>query len=277
MMMMMSFGRRCMSAKKYYRAPEQPGNWRILGTAVVERKALQMNERLDDFEKQYVEWRTARRDKETELRGGAKKAPGLLELWLRKKRLQVADAMKQSTHDEEAVDKDIRSLLRLPRERLYLVLRRRGCEGDEHEWQFPSRIAHDDETIRRCAEIELETQFGRNPPLEVNKAADNAMAELRGVMLRATQEEIARDFRTFSIGNAPVAHQWFRSTEAYKQASGYDGTKVFYMRSYLCTGEPQLAADNERYVDYAWLRRSELADYLAPSVYDVIQHVAVDC
>jgi len=134
-----------------------------------------------------------------------------------------------------------RSLGRRLTENLYLIVKR---DRKENPWTFPQGGRKDMEAMRVTAQREFQLQCGKE-----------------------VQHHI--------LGNHPFGYckykypTDFNSLEHYKQY--FQGTKLFLYES-IYLGGP-IVIDQKKIVDYAWVTKDELEDYLNPSLYSLCRTI----
>jgi len=106
----------------------------------------------------------------------------------------------------------------------------------ENAWQFPQGNREKGETMRQTAEREFKEECN------VKTSLDSHFA-----------------------GNAPIAvHSYPFQPEIQKKTQTY-GAKVFFYYSFYLDGD--ISIDGKEIVDYLWLTKPELKEYLNPDVY----------
>lgn len=130
----------------------------------------------------------------------------------------------------------MRSLYRRLDEPVYLVVRKKRRN---HAWQFPQREVKEGEPLDR--------------------AAKRAIGRKR--LGKYLQQEMH--------GYAPAAHIKYPYPVKYQDKRDAYGAKVFFFRGIHLWGNVQLKLP--RYVDHAWLTRSELQETLHPSLFDAVK------
>ncbi|DAZ97110.1 TPA: hypothetical protein N0F65_010433, partial [Lagenidium giganteum] len=133
----------------------------------------------------------------------------------------------RETEDDKTDNR--KSLNRALKGRVFLIVKNE--EGSRYPWFFPVTEKQEGEKMRDAAVRELIDVAGEE--LEV-----------------------------YPVGNAPIGHLQFLHDEQDK--SGFDGTKVFFYKSQLVSGD--VALNNTKSQDYLWVTQKELSEYFAPEV-----------
>ena len=123
-------------------------------------------------------------------------------------------------------DNDRHSLDRKLPESLFLVVKR---NRSNNSWQFPQgKLLDTEDNLRSAAERVLDRAVGKT--------------------------------KRYFISNAPIGHFCYAYPPEMQQQRKQFGAKVFFYRAQLITGSVKL--ETRLYTDYAWVARSELAEYL---------------
>ncbi|KXS17087.1 hypothetical protein M427DRAFT_54743 [Gonapodya prolifera JEL478] len=124
---------------------------------------------------------------------------------------------------------------------LYLVVKK---PRQDHAWQFVQGGVESDELLHQGAEREM-------------------------------KEECGEDLEFWLVGKRPVAHHIYKySTPQLRNGVAYDGAKVFFMYGHAFGGQVQ--PDGKEIVDFAWITKEGLAEYLDPNYYNAIKDVLVE-
>ncbi|KAF9432036.1 54S ribosomal protein L17 mitochondrial [Entomortierella beljakovae] len=137
---------------------------------------------------------------------------------------------------------DFRSLERALQRTLYLIVKK---PREQHAWQFPQGGVRICENLQEAAGRELQEECGGNMDL-------------------------------WFVGRVPIGHYSYSHPKASKPESAVSvkGTKVFFMKAHIFAGQVQV--DNKEIVDYAWVTKQEMKDYVAPEFYDAVKDMLSD-
>ncbi|KAF9103892.1 54S ribosomal protein L17 mitochondrial [Mortierella sp. GBA35] len=139
---------------------------------------------------------------------------------------------------------DVRSLERALARTLYLIVKK---PRDQHAWQFPQGGVRVCENLQEATGRELTEECGSNMDL-------------------------------WFVGRVPVGHYQynFPSDFVAKSESGaaIKGAKVFFMKAHIFAGQVQV--DNKEIVDFAWVTKQEMKDYVAPEYYEAVKDMLSD-
>ncbi|ORX96254.1 hypothetical protein K493DRAFT_314588 [Basidiobolus meristosporus CBS 931.73] len=142
---------------------------------------------------------------------------------------QFTPAPRETTAD---LRKDVHSLDRALQRTLYLIVKK---AGQERAWQFPEGLVEKNELLHEAAEREVFEQCGSNMDL-------------------------------WFVGRAPVGHFVYN---APKSDNGVQGTKVFFMKARIFSG--QAAPEAKTFQDFAWVTKQELKDYVHEDYYNAVK------
>ncbi|KAI1317104.1 54S ribosomal protein L17 mitochondrial [Mortierella claussenii] len=134
---------------------------------------------------------------------------------------------------------DIKSLERALQRTLYLIVKK---PRDQHAWQFPQGGVHVNENLQEAAGRELQEECGGNMDL-------------------------------WFVGRVPIGHYNY-SLPKDSKGSKIDGTKVFFMKAHIFAGQVQV--DNKEIVDFAWVTKQEMKDYVSAEYYDAVKDMLSD-
>ncbi|GJJ75525.1 large subunit ribosomal protein L46 [Entomortierella parvispora] len=135
--------------------------------------------------------------------------------------------------------KDMRSLERALARTLYLIVKK---PREQHAWQFPQGGVRLVENLQEAAGRELQEECGSNMDL-------------------------------WFVGRVPIGHYSYNFPKELKSES-VKGAKVFFMKAHIFAGQVQV--DNKEIVDYAWVTKQEMKDYVAPEYYEAVQDMLSD-
>ncbi|KAL1915044.1 mitochondrial 54S ribosomal protein mL46 [Calcarisporiella thermophila] len=135
---------------------------------------------------------------------------------------------------------DVKSLDRALDRTLYLIVKK---PREEHAWQFPQGGLDDNELLHQAAERELTEECGPN-------------------------------LDTWFVGRAPVGHYVYDYPAHFSKGSPYKGSKVFFMKAHVFAGKVQV--DQREIVDYAWVTKEELKNYVDPRYYEAVRDMLSD-
>ncbi|TMW55459.1 hypothetical protein Poli38472_010341 [Pythium oligandrum] len=88
--------------------------------------------------------------------------------------------------------------------------------------------------------------------------------KMRDAALRQLGEYCGSELEVYPVGYAPMGYVKYLHDDATKQASGFDGTKVFFYKSQVIVGDVKLNAAHAS--DYLWVTQSELNEYFEKDV-----------
>ncbi|KAG0210195.1 54S ribosomal protein L17 mitochondrial [Mortierella sp. GBA30] len=137
---------------------------------------------------------------------------------------------------------DVRSLERALTRTLYLIVKK---PRDQHAWQFPQGGVRVCENLQEAAGRELQEECGGNMDL-------------------------------WFVGRVPVGHYNYSipKVEKTEPSSAVNGTKVFFMKAHIFAGQVQV--DNKEIVDFAWVTKQEMKDYVAPEYFEAVKDMLSD-
>ncbi|KAG0242253.1 39S mitochondrial ribosomal protein L46-domain-containing protein [Mortierella sp. GBAus27b] len=137
---------------------------------------------------------------------------------------------------------DVRSLERALQRTLYLIVKK---PRDQHAWQFPQGGVRAVENLQEAAGRELQEECGGNMEL-------------------------------WYVGRVPIGHYIYSHPKGTKSESdvAIKGTKVFFMKAHIFAGQAQV--DNKEIVDFAWVTKQEMKDYVAPEYYEAVKDMLSD-
>ncbi|KAG0040925.1 54S ribosomal protein L17 mitochondrial [Podila clonocystis] len=137
---------------------------------------------------------------------------------------------------------DTRSLERALARTLYLIVKK---PREQHAWQFPQGGVHVCENLQEAAGRELQEECGSNMDL-------------------------------WFVGRVPIGHYNYKLPNAGKtdSTSAPTGAKVFFMKAHIFSG--QVKVDNKEIVDFAWVTKQEMKDYVAPEYYEAVKDMLSD-
>jgi len=133
---------------------------------------------------------------------------------------------------EEVDDSDLRSLRRLDRSSLFLLVRYKNGK----RWTFPK--------------------------------ADRAHGQpMRETMLRLCERQFGTQFTPYIVGACPFSYRKRKSA----LHPGIEGRKIFYYRARLVPGSQVVLPGDSSVVDWAWCSRQELPTYLEEGEWHVVR------
>ncbi|KAF9937346.1 54S ribosomal protein L17 mitochondrial [Modicella reniformis] len=137
---------------------------------------------------------------------------------------------------------DVSSLERALQRTLYLIVKK---SRDQHAWQFPQGGVRVCENLQEAAGRELQEECGKNMDL-------------------------------WYVGRAPIGHYNYSHPKDYQKGSSaiVTGTKVFFMKAHIFAGQVQV--DNMEIVDFAWVTKQEMKDYVSPEYYEAVKDMLSD-
>ncbi|KAG0046778.1 54S ribosomal protein L17 mitochondrial [Gryganskiella cystojenkinii] len=139
---------------------------------------------------------------------------------------------------------DVRSLERALARTLYLIVKK---PREQHAWQFPQGGVRVVENLQEAAGRELQEECGSNMDL-------------------------------WFVGRVPVGHYNYNFPKEYvnspENTASVKGAKVFFMKAHIFAGQVQV--DNKEVVDFAWVTKQEMKDYVSPEYYEAVQDMLSD-
>jgi large subunit ribosomal protein L46 len=154
----------------------------------------------------------------------------------------LSNKFETGSRETEADKKnDIKSLDRALQRTLYLIVKK---PRDQHAWQFPQGAVEDGEYLHDAAERELAEECGKNMDV-------------------------------WFVGRQPIGHYTYKFSEDHvKKNPGANGAKVFFMKAHVFAG--QCNPDNKEVVDFAWVTKDELPQYVSPEYFDAVKDILSD-
>ncbi|KAG0315604.1 54S ribosomal protein L17 mitochondrial [Dissophora globulifera] len=137
---------------------------------------------------------------------------------------------------------DVRSLERALQRTLYLIVKK---PREEHSWQFPQGGVRLCENLQEAASRELQEECGGNMDL-------------------------------WFVGRVPIGHHVYSHPKGFQTeaAVAVKGTKVFFMKAHIFAGQVQV--DNKEIVDFAWVTKEEMKNYVSEDYYKVVEDMLSD-
>ncbi|CAG8437353.1 3441_t:CDS:2 [Ambispora gerdemannii] len=133
---------------------------------------------------------------------------------------------------------DLKSLDRALQRTLYLIVRK---PREMHAWQFPQGGVRANEYLHEAAKREL-------------------------------TEECGPDMDVWIVGRRPIGFYKYDFPEVIKKDhQNYIGAKVFFMKGHIFAG--QVKIDREEVVDFAWVTKQEMKDYVHKEYYNVVKNM----
>lgn len=146
-------------------------------------------------------------------------------------KVEVKKVRSRETDADKNDDK--KSVYRCLDKKLFLIVKK---NRDQHAWQFPQGVREKGETMRQTAEREFKEECNVKNTLDLHFA-----------------------------GNSPLAHFAYPfEANVQKKLQTY-GAKVFYYYSFYLDGE--VSIDQKEIVDYLWVTKDEMKNYLDPALY----------
>eukprot|EP00163_Fabomonas_tropica_P004010 TRINITY_DN1356_c0_g1_i4.p1 TRINITY_DN1356_c0_g1~~TRINITY_DN1356_c0_g1_i4.p1 ORF type:complete len:294 (+),score=46.04 TRINITY_DN1356_c0_g1_i4:324-1205(+) len=152
-----------------------------------------------------------------------------------KKEREAAGPPNTKRKTEADLKADIRDPGRLLDDYLFLIIKK---DRAEHAWQFPQGTGEDGEPLFETARREFQEECGKSIKVEFGRYL-------------------------------PMGHYIY---EHPADRDGHTGTKLWFYRGIWLTGKPRLAK-SENLVDYAWVSRKELKDYLSQEYYEYVEPI----
>ncbi|KAF9116828.1 54S ribosomal protein L17 mitochondrial [Mortierella sp. AM989] len=137
---------------------------------------------------------------------------------------------------------DVKSLERALQRTLYLIVKK---PREQHAWQFPQGGMRIVENLQEAAGRELQEECGDNMDL-------------------------------WFVGRVPIGHYSYSHPDGFKTEADapVKGTKVFFMKAHIFSGQVQL--DNKEVIDFAWVTKQEMKDYVSPDYYEAVKDMLSD-
>ncbi|KAF9173387.1 54S ribosomal protein L17 mitochondrial [Mortierella sp. AD011] len=137
---------------------------------------------------------------------------------------------------------DVRSLERALQRTLYLIVKK---PREQHAWQFPQGGVRAVENLQEAAGRELQEECGGNMDL-------------------------------WFVGRVPIGHYIYSHPKNFKTEgeNTVKATKVFFMKAHIFAGQVQV--DNKEIVDFAWVTKEEMKDYVSPDYYEAVKDMLSD-
>ncbi|CAG8460758.1 6416_t:CDS:2, partial [Diversispora eburnea] len=87
---------------------------------------------------------------------------------------------------------------------------------------------------------------------------------------RELEEECGNHMDIWFVGRRPIGYYKYEYPEGYiKDLVKYTGVKVFFMKAHIFSG--QVRIDNKEIVDFAWVTKQEMENYVHPNFYNAIK------
>ncbi|KAF9425366.1 54S ribosomal protein L17 mitochondrial [Podila epigama] len=137
---------------------------------------------------------------------------------------------------------DVHSLERALTRTLYLIVKK---PREQHAWQFPQGGVHVCENLQEAAGRELQEECGSNMDL-------------------------------WFVGRVPIGHYNYKFPKVPKSEnnSSPTGAKVFFMKAHIFAGQAKV--DNKEIVDFAWVTKQEMKDYVSKEYYEAVKDMLSD-
>ncbi|CAG8630073.1 9952_t:CDS:2 [Acaulospora morrowiae] len=159
--------------------------------------------------------------------------------------------LKQENADEETGDEDVtiasritpadvnndhKSLDRALQRTLYLIVKK---PRDKHSWQFPQGGVEKPETLLQTATRELKEECGDNMDI-------------------------------WFVGRRPFGYYEYEYPSDFKKDQmKFKGAKVFFMKAHIFAG--QVKVDKKEIIDFAWVTKQEMKEYVHAEYYDAVK------
>ncbi|KAG9295679.1 hypothetical protein G9A89_002997 [Geosiphon pyriformis] len=146
-------------------------------------------------------------------------------------KVNVADRVTEADRIQ-----DMKSLDRALQRTLYLIVKK---PRDQHSWQFPQGGLEKQENLYQAAKREL-------------------------------AEECGRDMDVWFVGRRPIGVYQYRFVEPIVfDQNRFDGAKVFFMKAHIFAGQAKV--DHNEIVDFAWVTKQEMQEYVHPDYYAAVK------
>ncbi|KAF9353572.1 54S ribosomal protein L17 mitochondrial [Mortierella sp. NVP85] len=78
------------------------------------------------------------------------------------------------------------------------------------------------------------------------------------------------------VGRVPIGHYNYSHPKEYKSESSVPvtGAKVFFMKAHIFAGQVQV--DGKEVIDFAWVTKQEMKDYVSPEYYEAVKDMLSD-
>lgn len=147
-------------------------------------------------------------------------------------------APRRSKADET---NDMKALDRAMQRTLYLIVKK---PREQHAWQFPQGGLEKDEHLHQAAFREL-------------------------------TEECGEDIDVWLVGRAPIGHYVYAyPPEHTKKHPQYKGSRVYFMKGHIFAG--QVKPDQKEIVDFAWVTKEEMKEYVSKDYYEAVKDMLSD-
>ncbi|CAG8517837.1 609_t:CDS:2 [Funneliformis caledonium] len=131
---------------------------------------------------------------------------------------------------------DLKSLDRALQRTLYLIVKKPRAE---HDWQFPQGGVNQKETLVQAAYRELE-------------------------------EECGKKMDVWFVGRRPIGYYKYTYPKGFvKEDIETRGAMVFFMKAHIFAGQVQV--DNEEIVDFAWVTKQEMENFVSKQYYAAVK------
>ncbi|KAF8979266.1 54S ribosomal protein L17 mitochondrial [Entomortierella lignicola] len=93
---------------------------------------------------------------------------------------------------------------------------------------------------------------------------------------RELREECGGNMDLWFVGRVPIGHYSYSHPKNLRieGAAPIKGTKVFFMKAHIFSGQVQV--DNKEIVDFAWVTKQEMKDYVSPDYYEAVKDMLSD-
>jgi large subunit ribosomal protein L46 len=154
--------------------------------------------------------------------------------------LRIPRYTKDNLITKDDRENNLKSVFRAIDSYLYLIVKK---DRAQHQWQFP--------------------QGGYD--------RDKDGVHLRHTARRELAEECGKDMHLWWLGHSPVGWWAYPYPKEAQQHHNAPGAKIFFYKTAYSYGTP--VPDQKEVVDYLWVTKSELKQYLEPNFYKYIQDV----
>ncbi|GBC04495.1 hypothetical protein RclHR1_00570051 [Rhizophagus clarus] len=137
---------------------------------------------------------------------------------------------------QDDLNKNLKSLNRALQRTLYLIVKK---PRDEHAWQFPQGGVNNKESLVRAAARELE-------------------------------EECGNKMDVWFVGRRPIGYYKYAYPKDFvREDKDIRGSMVFFMKAHIFAGQVQV--DQKEIVDFAWVTKQELKEFVSSNYYHAVK------
>jgi len=165
---------------------------------------------------------------------------------------------------------DTKSLNRQLDQYLFLIVKK---NRKDHAWQFPQRVVTQPKPIPpQSNPTDKPIPSTTGSPSTLNTPDIPVLNKPPKLSMRKQAEETLKEkcggnLSVYFGSNMPCAHIFYEYPPEIKQQYKKEGGMTFFYKSEYISGDIQLGAN---LVDYKWVTKAELKEYLASSFYDAI-------